>query len=435
MPGKVWLDAYLHEWDRVLPLAGGGAHDFVACVSPAMMQDHTSNGTLPVTRLGSGGGAHWPFLDLIRFSAALLVLLGHARGLLLESFARVEHPNPLLRLFYLVSGLQHEGVVMFFIVSGFLVGGSIWRLLAQGRFDLGSYLINRFARIYLVFAPALLLALLLDTIGREFLGDGRFYGVRPLLPANIFDEWWWTQIPCHVVALQGLICLPWGVNPPLWSLGYEWGLYLIAPAIFAAWLLPMLPLRRLASWAAVATIFVALCWWNPDWPFWFSLWVLGAVAAQVFRTRPLGLLAGVAGLLISVAALVLSRAALLPPLATDALLAGGLAIAVASPAAMQLTAGVRAIARGAGFSYSLYATHLPVCVFVGALMERFAGWPHVLVQPDLRGLLAFSIMVFCALAAARGFAYLTEDRTTAVREWLIGLRASMRWQAGRAPGL
>ena len=35
------------------------------------------------------------------------------------------------------------------IVSGFLVGGSVWRLIAQARFDLGAYLINRFARIYL----------------------------------------------------------------------------------------------------------------------------------------------------------------------------------------------------------------------------------------------------------------------------------------------
>jgi len=400
-----------------------------------MTQDHTSGALSPVTRLGSEGGAHWPFLDLIRFSAAVLVLLGHARGLVLESFARVEHPNPLLRLFYLVSGLQHEGVVMFFIVSGFLVGGSVWRQIAQGRFDPGSYLINRFARIYLVFIPALVLALLLDAIGREFLADGRFYGVRPLLPANIFAEWWWTQIPCHVVSLQGLLCLPWGVNPPLWSLGYEWGLYLIAPAIFAAMLLRMPLRRRLASCAAVAIVFVALSLWNADWPFWFALWILGAAAAQVFRTRPFGALAGVAGLLVAGAGLVLSRAALLPSLVTDACVAGGLAIAVASPVVMQWTAGVYAVPRGAAFSYSLYAIHLPVCVFVGALLERFAGWPHTLVQPDVRGLLAFGLMVICALAAARGFAYLTEDRTAAVREWLMSLRTSARWQAGRASGL
>jgi peptidoglycan/LPS O-acetylase OafA/YrhL len=375
-------------------------------------------------RSGPFTDRHWPFLDLIRFSAALLVLLGHARGLLLEGYAGVEHPNPLIRLIYLVSGLQHEGVVMFFIVSGFLVGGSVWRQIGDQRFDLGAYLINRFARIYLVFLPALLLALVLDATGRALLADGRFYGVRPLLPANIFADWWWTQIPCHLVALQGLLCLPWGVNPPLWSLGYEWGLYLTAPAVFGTLLLPMATRRRALSGAAVAIAFVALTWWNPEWPFWFVLWMLGAFARNMFGSGRVALPIGLAGLAIAAVALLVSRAALLPPLATDAVLALGLAIAVACPALMRWSAGGRPIARGAGFSYSLYAIHLPVCVFVGALFERFTGWPHSLVQPDLRGMIGFAVMVACALIAARGFAFLTEDRTAAVREWLMGLRAS-----------
>jgi hypothetical protein len=40
-------------------------------------------------------------------------------------------------------------------------------------------------------------------------------------------------------------------------------------------------------------------------------------------------------------------------------------------------------------------------------------------------------MTVGALVAARGFAFLTEDNTAALREWLMNLRASMRWQAGR----
>ena len=261
-----------------------------------MTQNLTSTAGSLALRLGNETGRHWAFLDLVRLTGAVLVLLGHVRGLLLVSMAQVEHPNPLIRAFYLVSGLQHEGLVMFFIVSGFLVGGSVWRLIAQARFDLGAYLINRFARIYLVFIPALLLVLVLNTLGSQFLADGRFYGVRPLLPAMIFAEWWWPQIPCHLAALQGLLCLPWGANPPFWTLGYEWGLYLIAPAIFGALLVPMLPRRRLLSCAAVSIVFVALTWWNPDWPTWFAFWMLGAIASRVFRTGRVGLPAGLAGL-------------------------------------------------------------------------------------------------------------------------------------------
>jgi peptidoglycan/LPS O-acetylase OafA/YrhL len=399
-----------------------------------MTQNLTSTaGSVPL-RLGTEGGRHWALLDLLRLSAAVLVLLGHARGLLLVGMASVEHPNPLIRAFYLVSGLQHEGLVMFFIVSGFLVGGSVWRLLAEQRFDLGAYLINRFARIYLVFIPALVLVAVLNTIGSTLLADGRFYGVRPLMPANIFAEWWWPQIPCHLAALQGLLCLPWGANPPLWTLGYEWGLYLFAPAVFGAALVPMVLRRRLISCAAVAIVFAALTWWNPDWPYWFLLWMLGAAASRVFKSGMVPFPIGVAGLMIGAISLVVSRAALVPTGLTDWCLAFGLAAAVANPTIMQWTSSVPAIPRGASFSYSLYAIHLPVCVFIGALLERFAGWPPTLVQPDLSGILAFVVMIIGALAAARGFAGLTEYHTAALREWLTNLRASLRWQAGRVSG-
>jgi peptidoglycan/LPS O-acetylase OafA/YrhL len=395
-----------------------------------MTQAVTSQSAKPALRLGAESGRHWPFLDFVRFTAAVLVLIGHARGLLLVGMAQVDQPNPLIRAFYLVSGLQHEGVLMFFMVSGFLVGGSIWRLMAEVRFDLGAYLINRFARIYLVFIPAMVLALVLNMLGNAFLADGRFYGVRPLLPANIFAEWWWTQIPCHLAAVQGLLCLPWGANPPLWSLGYEWGLYLIAPAIFGALLLPMLPRRRLLSGTAVAIVFVGLTLWNPDWPKWFAIWMLGAIAWRVFKAGVVGLPAGVVGLMVCAAALVISRTALVPAFVTDWFVAGGLAVAMANPTILGLTSRVIAVRRGADFSYSLYATHLPVCVFIGALMERFAGWPHSLVQPDFRGILAFIVMVAGALLLARGFAYMTERNTAAVRAWLTNLRASLGWNTG-----
>jgi peptidoglycan/LPS O-acetylase OafA/YrhL len=392
--------------------------------APALAQDATVVQTAPRQSLDTKATAHWPFLDLLRFSAAMLVLLGHLRGLTLVPYAQIEQHNPFTTALYLVSGLQHEGVVIFFIVSGFLVGGSVWRLIAQARFDLGTYLINRFARIYLVFIPALLFVLVLTTVGHAFLADGRFYGVRPLMPSGIFDEWTWPQIPCHLAAVQGLMCLPWGANPPFWSLGYEWALYLFAPALFGALFAPMPLRRRLASCAGVALIFAALNWWNPDWPFWCSLWVLGAIASRLLTTGWIKWPLGVAGLAFAAAALVISRTAVVVPVVTDACLALGLTLGVACPTILQRVGHVGAIARGAAFSYSLYAIHLPVCVFIGALLERFAGWPREVIQPDLRGLTGFVVILIGALAAARVFAYFTEDRTAAVRAWLMNLRAS-----------
>src|SRR5262249_60417101 len=125
----------------------------------------------------------------------------------------------------------------------------------------------------------------------------------------------------------------------------------------------------------------------PTWPVCFAFWMLGAIASLVFRSGRVGFPAGLAGLLICAVAMVVSRAALVPQSVTDWFVAGGLALAVTNAAIMRWTTGVPAIPRGAGFSYSLYAIHLPVCIFIGALMERFVQWPTTLVHPHLLGIL------------------------------------------------
>jgi len=388
-------------------------------------------------KMSSGSDGHWPFLDFIRFGAALLVLCGHARGLLFEGIARVEHPNPLVRATYLISGLQHEAVVMFFIVSGFLVGGSAWRMIAAGKFDWRTYLLNRFVRIYLVLIPAFALVLLLDVVGKHFFLDTRFYGVRPLWPAAILDGWTWSQVPCHLFSVQGLLCAPWGADPPLWSLGFEWTLYLVAPPIFVVFLAPLTPVRRTVSILLVGFGFAALTWWNADWPIWFSFWMLGVLASRLFASRRIGLPVAMIGLFTCGLGLVLSRLAVLPHLATDVMVGAGLAAAVACPIVTGWAGGNRAIERGAASSYSLYLVHLPVCVFVGALMERWFGWPMHVVQPDARGLAAFAAMTALAFCAAYVFARCTEDHTARVRHRLAGLRLGRAWdrRAAKSPGV
>jgi peptidoglycan/LPS O-acetylase OafA/YrhL len=365
---------------------------------------------------------HYPFLDVVRFGAALLVLLGHSRGLLLEGIGRVEHPNALTRAFYLVSGLQHEGVVLFFVVSGFLIGGSVWRMMNRTRFDFGIYFINRFARIYLVYIPALLLVLAINIIGNQFFMNTRFYGERPLIPSGTFAGWTWDQIPCHLVALQSLLCTPWGANLPVWSLGFEWAFYMIAPAIFSLVLMP-LP-HRLARSLAIAALLAGMTWLNSEWLIWFTVWLMGVLAANLFEKRPAPLYVGLCGLLLCGGALVLSRLAVVPLLMTDFLVAIGITAAVSCRELMRLGDNISFVQRGAAFSYSLYLIHLPVGILIGALYERFIGWPPHLVQPDGTGILGFCAMVVATLLGANLFALLTEDHTSAFRRRLMRLRSN-----------
>jgi peptidoglycan/LPS O-acetylase OafA/YrhL len=359
---------------------------------------------------------HWPFLDLVRFGAALFVLLGHSRGLYFVGIGQAPDAGIATRLFYLITGLQHEGVILFFVVSGFLVGGSVWRNIEQGRFDARLYLINRFSRIYLVLIPALAFVFVLDRLGMNFLADTRFYAERPLFPSGVYAGWTWSQIPCHLAALQGAVCNAWGADPPLWSLGWEWIFYLSAPILFGICLLPLRPLARIAGLACFCASLVAL-FGVGDWVLWLLTWLMGVAASLIAARRNLPLPFGLAGLGLCAASLIVSRAALLPSVATDLGVGIGLTLAVACRGIANAPVLERLAARGASFSYSLYLLHLPVGVFAGAILQRL-GFPQTLMLPGPRAYAAFALIAAAALSAAMLFARLTESHTASFRRFL-----------------
>lgn len=364
---------------------------------------------------------HWPFLDLVRFGAALLVLFGHSRGLYFVSIAQAPDAGIATRLFYLVTGMQHEGVVLFFVVSGFLVGGSVWRNIEAGRFDARLYLINRFSRIYLVLIPALLFVFVLDRLGMNFLADTRFYAERPLFPSGVYAGWTWNQIPCHLAALQGAVCNAWGADPPLWSLGWEWIFYLLAPILFGICLLRLNPLARVAGLLVICASLVTL-FGIGEWLQWLFTWLLGVAASLVATRRKLPLVLGLAGLALCAASLVIARAAIFPVLATDLGVGIGLTLAVACRGIANAPIVEPLAARGASFSYSLYLIHLPVGVFAGAILQRF-GFPETLMLPGPRAYAAFALIAATALSAAILFARLTEHHTARFRRFLSGASA------------
>ncbi|MBV9111336.1 MAG: acyltransferase [Hyphomicrobiales bacterium] len=362
---------------------------------------------------------HWPFLDLVRFGAALLVLFGHARGLYFESITQVPDAGIGTRLFYLITGLHYEGVMLFFVVSGFLVGGSVWRNMERRRFDARLYLINRFSRIYLVLIPALALVFLLERLGGNLLTQTRFYAMRPLFPSEVADGWTWGQIPCHLAALQGVVCAPWGADPPLWSLGWEWLFYLVAPVLFAICLLPLRPLLRGIAFACLCATLVSL-FGIGQWLLWFGIWLSGVGASLLATRRKLPILIGLAGLVLCAAALVLSRTILMPGVMADLGVGLGLAVALSCRQISNAEILSPIAARGASFSYSLYLIHLPVGVFVGGVLERF-GWPTTLIPPGPAAYAAFVLIVAIALIVAYFFAELTEKHTARFRRFLSRL--------------
>lgn len=368
-------------------------------------------------------GVHWPFLDLLRLGAALLVLFGHTRGLLFVSFQDISQTGLGTKVFYFLTGIHREGVAIFFAVSGFLVGGGVWRSLQKRRFDAKVYLASRFARIYVVLLPALVLTLLLAGIGQSYLADTRFFGERPLMPIGVTSDWGWGQIACNLAAVQGIFCKPLGANPPLWSLGYEWVFYLLAPILFGIGLAKFPKALKLLAvgllFMGVSFLAGGLIRWMP----WFIIWLAGALAAQTVRDRDLPLAAGLAGLAAIAAGFLVSRLQVLPPFGTDLIVGLGTALAIANRPLLSWCPFKHPVRIGADFSYSLYIIHLPVTVFLGGVLEWY-GWHSMLVRPSISAYAAFAGLVTTALVSAFAFSLFTERRTGNARDLLLGRRAT-----------
>lgn len=399
---------------------------------------HTSLYDSPVTprqplanRSGRGANlseaASWRF-DLARASAAILVLLGHLRALFFVPFGEVRHPNLVLRGVYFATSLGHQAVMLFFVLSGYLISSSVLRAMAEDRWSWSWYLSRRVTRLCVVLFPALLLTLLLDHLGMRLFGGGGVYGQSPqyasILPFAVWQRDGLGILATNATFLQGIVGPTFGSNGALWSLAYEFWYYLLFPLLALAVLVRR---NRLATSMALVGLLMFV-----GFPIAvsFLIWLFGWAAAalpasgHLLERRLTRLIASAAVAGVVVAALVIARF-VLPGLPGDFVVGIATAamlyvLARGSPGTDRPPAvAVRAAKGLAGFSYSLYVVHLPLLVFVRAWAER-AG--HTTWEPDHAHLAFGLLLAFGVLACAFGFAWVTERQTDRIRRRLTSSR-------------
>jgi peptidoglycan/LPS O-acetylase OafA/YrhL len=129
-------------------------------------------------------------------------------------------------------GFGHTAVIIFFVISGFLIGGRTILNLEDKGFDLVDYFIHRFSRIYTVFVPALVAGYMIDWAGLEFFNASGIYNHPEQFYTNAFGN----DIAKHLgldtfvgnlMQLQTITVSVLGSNGPLWSLANEWWYYVL----------------------------------------------------------------------------------------------------------------------------------------------------------------------------------------------------------------
>ena len=171
------------------------------------------------------------WLDLCRGLSALAVLAGHLRNAIFIDFSQLNESSFVEKIFYFTTSLGHQAVMVFFVLSGFFVGGSI--LNHKNNFKFKNYLVARLSRLWVVLIPALFFTALIDQVSNFYLPgliEGGFYELLSSGPNNNYSSSILTFLG-NITFLQTTYVPLFGTNGALWSLANEFCYYMLFPMI------------------------------------------------------------------------------------------------------------------------------------------------------------------------------------------------------------
>lgn len=372
------------------------------------------------------------FLDLARWIAAAIVLFGHLRNPLFLGYGslQVDDRNLFVQGWYFVTGWFGEAVIVFFVLSGFLIGGMGLARIQTRTFDLTEYAIDRTSRLFVAFIPALLLTLLLDYVGNSWFPEAGLYShIQPMIAEKIntpsFESLATpTNFLGNLVMLQNFRIPTYGTNTPLWTISAEFWFYLIF-GLASVLLLHRSKRKRGAAIVFGAVVFILL---GAAFPYLLGLWLIGVVVALMGRSR---LERPLFGLLLFVAVLVAARifhdkvsALMWGKLVRDYGVATSFGFFLYSmrSARSTLLARIAVFNRFmADFSFSLYLIHFPLIIFLLSFAFASGYFPGVAIgyrPTDPEGLLLYALITLVVYLAAWIFSLVTERHTVRVRRFL-----------------
>lgn len=359
---------------------------------------------------------------MARWMAAWLVVCGHVRNMLLTDMGELHGAGWAIKAFYFFTGFGHQSVIIFFVISGFLVGGMTldrWRTHTP---DPGAYFIARFSRIYTVLIPALIVGWVFDRTGAHWFESSRMYANAlseysiNSLPDHVLIRTDWLTISGNLLNLQGILVSPLGSNGPLWSLANEWWYYCLFA--FVAMAFKSRAHRTVCALAALAL--AALL--PTQMLLWGALWVMGLGAHVWVRAHIKKPNCTIAALLF-LAAMAWTRlhhaqAGMALEFMADAVVATTFCLLLVSLSTVRKPLPMANFHHWAAeFSFSTYLFHFPAMVFAAAALGQ-NGLIHLKAPPTGSQLAVYAGMVLALLAFSLLAYHLFEKHTSHIKQAL-----------------
>lgn len=231
---------------------------------------------------------HSILIAVLRGLAAVQVAAAHLRAEFFPGLTGMQDPTLWYKILAFSTGFSYHAVVIFFVLSGWLVGGSLLNKI-DNRGSITNYLIDRVTRLWIVLIPALMLTLFIAA----------FAGIVDLQAPSFSpqNEYSVSNFAGNLLGFQDVAMLSFGGNFPLWSLANETWYYVLFP-LMAVSFYGRSAMTRLAS---VAVLLLLVATLPASILLYFSLWLAGVAFSRIHITASTIQLAAIASIWVAIA--------------------------------------------------------------------------------------------------------------------------------------
>lgn len=364
------------------------------------------------------------WMDQFRWIAALIVAISHIGGPLLVALSAMPaEQRPVPQYFYsFIAGFAHQSVIIFFVLSGYFVGGALCFEANKREPEALSYFSKRLSRLWVVLIPTLVISYILYKIG---------YSLAPIVydtrKDNAVD---FNTFSCNIFFMQNVFCTRFASNDSLWSLFNEFWYYVSFFFIVLGMVSKSL-IKKITMFAIAICflVFFSLFQFSnaPLIPYMF-IWLSGVYIAWAGKPKYLTSPYMAGGLLITY--LVLTRVIL----GTSNMHGTSLISFVADFGLTLLFVKLlinmkfsnylpRPILGKtniflASFSYTLYCIHLPLALFYSAVTYYLWGLGHEMIADTfIEWLVVFGCIVIVIISSYL-LSLVTEKHTNTIRKFV-----------------